>query len=133
LKNNIYSVELETASPKNRHCANYIGTLSFPITGNCRRQYSRDVFVVPGAAALQHAAEQAEHQTRQDRWHSDGADDTHPVRRRTHGYLPRRRPVVVKQDKIVGIQTALTTHGQCDAGLTVTFPDADPLSAFRRR
>ena len=62
--------------------------------------YSRDVFVVPGAAALQHAAQQAEHQTRQDRRHSDGADDT---------------------------------HGQCDAGLTVTFPDADPLSAFRRR
>jgi len=39
----------------------------------------------------------------------------------------------IKRDKIVGIQTALTTHGQCDAGLTVTFPDADPLSAFRRR
>jgi len=72
-------------------------------------------------------------QTGQDRWHSDGADDTRPVRRRTHGYLPRRRPVVVKQDKIVGIQTALTIHTQCDAGLTVTFPDADPLSAFRRR
>jgi len=41
-------------------------------------------------------------QTGQDRRHSDGADDTRPVRRRTHGYLPRRRPVV-------GIQTALTT------------------------
>jgi len=47
----IYILALEMASPRNQHCANCLGTLSFPMTGISYRTLSTSSLTVPSQTA----------------------------------------------------------------------------------
>jgi len=65
----IYISALEMASPGNRHCANCIGTLSFPVKSGhaVTPRYDRRKFVtLSGQRRLQHAHRDAAHRAGRD-------------------------------------------------------------------